>query len=144
MPASRTFPVTIPAGWLHTSHFVVGCLLFSGLLVAQDAPNNAPALSPVRTTGGALLRSQFTQRAEFNSALLARGADMRPMGVAVTTPESAPAPDGPRRITLEQAKQQAAGADNPMIKLGQLQVEAAKQNRLGAESDNIWWTFSAK
>lgn len=40
-----------------------------------------------------------------------------------------------RRITLEQAQQQAAAAGDPMAHLAQLQVEAAKQNRLGAESD---------
>src|SRR5260370_32284925 len=40
-----------------------------------------------------------------------------------------------RRITLEQAQQQAAAAGDPMAHLAQLQVEAAKQHRLEAESD---------
>jgi arylsulfatase A-like enzyme len=35
----------------------------------------------------------------------------------------------------EQALQQAAAAGDPMAHLAQLQVEAARQNRLGAESD---------
>jgi outer membrane protein TolC len=41
-----------------------------------------------------------------------------------------------RRITLEEALQQAAAAaaDNPQVRLAQLQVEVAKQNRLGARS----------
>ncbi len=42
---------------------------------------------------------------------------------------------GPRRITLEQAQQQAAAANDTMAHLAQLQVEAARQHRLGAESD---------
>jgi outer membrane protein TolC len=42
---------------------------------------------------------------------------------------------GARRITLEQAQQQAAATGDPMAHLAQLQVEAAKQHRLGAESD---------
>ena len=42
---------------------------------------------------------------------------------------------GPRRITLEEAQQQAAQAGNPMARLGQLSVEAAKQHRLGAQAD---------
>ncbi len=42
---------------------------------------------------------------------------------------------GARRVTLEQVQQQAASAADPMAHLAQLQVEAAKQNRLGAESD---------
>lgn len=45
------------------------------------------------------------------------------------------ASEGPRRITLEQAQQQAAAAGNPMARLAQLQVESARQHRLGAESD---------
>jgi outer membrane protein TolC len=45
------------------------------------------------------------------------------------------ASSGPRRITLEQAQQQAAAAGDPMAHLAQLQVEAARQHRLGAESD---------
>ncbi len=40
-----------------------------------------------------------------------------------------------RRITLEEAKQQAGAQGNPMARLGELQVEAAKQHRLGAQSD---------
>jgi outer membrane protein TolC len=48
---------------------------------------------------------------------------------------SEPGFDGPRRITLEQAQQQATAAANPMAHLAELQVEAAKQHRLGAESD---------
>jgi outer membrane protein TolC len=59
------------------------------------------------------------------------------MAVRITnaSPGSTVAQDGPRRITLDQAKQQAAAADNPMVWLGQLQVEAAKQHREGAQSD---------
>ena len=36
-----------------------------------------------------------------------------------------------RRITLEEAQQQAGSASNPLVRLGQLQVEVARQNRLG-------------
>ena len=41
----------------------------------------------------------------------------------------------PRCITLEEAQQQAATAADPMAHLAALQVEAARQHRLGAESD---------
>jgi outer membrane protein TolC len=41
-----------------------------------------------------------------------------------------------RRITLEEAMQQgtSTAADNPQVRLGQLQVEVARQNRLGTRS----------
>jgi outer membrane protein TolC len=42
---------------------------------------------------------------------------------------------GHRRITLEEAQQQAAQAASPMARLGELSVEAARQHRLGAEAD---------
>jgi outer membrane protein TolC len=38
-----------------------------------------------------------------------------------------------RRITLEEAEQAATAASNPLVRLGQLQVEAAKQHRLGVQ-----------
>ena len=44
---------------------------------------------------------------------------------------------GIRRITLEQVKQQSlvGPAANPLARLGQLSIEAAKQHRLGAQAD---------
>jgi outer membrane protein TolC len=39
-----------------------------------------------------------------------------------------------RRITLQQAQQLAATASNPLERLGELQVEAARQHRLGVKS----------
>src|SRR5262245_7809910 len=44
-------------------------------------------------------------------------------------------PQGIRRMTLEQVKQQVATAANPIARLGQLSVEVARQHRLGVEAD---------
>jgi outer membrane protein TolC len=41
--------------------------------------------------------------------------------------------DGVRRLTLDEAQQAAAGAGNPLVRLGQLSVEAAKQHRQGVQ-----------
>src|SRR5208282_3487750 len=41
--------------------------------------------------------------------------------------------DGVRILTLEQAKAQAAAANNPLVRLGELSVEVAKQHRLGVQ-----------
>ncbi len=54
-------------------------------------------------------------------------------------------PTGARIITLEEAQQKAAPANNPMLRLGQLSVEVARQTRLGTESTffpQIGSTFS--
>jgi hypothetical protein len=42
-------------------------------------------------------------------------------------------PAGVQRVTLEEAKQMAADASNPMVRLAQLSVEVAKQHRLGVQ-----------
>jgi outer membrane protein TolC len=43
------------------------------------------------------------------------------------------APPGVRRITLEEAQQGASGANNPLVRLGELSVEVAKEHRLGVQ-----------
>jgi len=55
-------------------------------------------------------------------------------GVAAAQDLAGHATAGVRRITLQQAQQLAAGANNPLVRLGELQVEAAKQHRLGVKS----------
>ena len=41
---------------------------------------------------------------------------------------------GATHITLEEAQQKAASGNNPMVRLGELQVEVARQTRLGTRS----------
>ncbi len=48
----------------------------------------------------------------------------------LATPGSA----GARKLTLEEAKAQAASASNPLVRLGQLSVEVAKEHRLGQQA----------
>jgi hypothetical protein len=55
-------------------------------------------------------------------------------GVTAAQDLAGHATSGVRRITLQQAQQLAAGANNPLVRLGELQVEAAKQHRLGVKS----------
>jgi outer membrane protein TolC len=56
-------------------------------------------------------------------------------GLEPDTKSAAPGTDGVRRFTLEEAKAQAASAINPLVRLGQLSVEAAKQHRQGVQAD---------
>lgn len=71
----------------------------------------------------------------FSTIALAQAALVRYEGTAST--DSRPAPLGAtRHITLEEAEQQADAGKNPLLaRLAQLQIEAAKQHRLGTESD---------
>jgi outer membrane protein TolC len=56
-------------------------------------------------------------------------------GIDLVTTAMAPGTDGAYRLTLEEAQQAAGAASNPLVRLGQLQVEAAKQHRLGVQAD---------
>jgi outer membrane protein TolC len=55
--------------------------------------------------------------------------------ISATRPDPAAIPGGLRRITLEQVKQSANRAFNPLQRLGTLSVEAARQHRLGVQAD---------
>ena len=83
-------------------------------------------------------RSKLPAKVPFEqlSEIKPNDADRNNIGASAVPAAASPdvASGTPRRITLEEAQRQAAAA-NPMAHLAQLQVEAAKQNRLGAESD---------
>ena len=126
---------TIPAIWLHGSIAIVSGFLLCGPLKGQDRPANTPTGLPPGAAGSSLLaKVPFVQLSEIKP----NGSDRLNMaasaGPPAARPDSTMASKTPRRITLEEAQQQAAAA-NPMAHLAQLQVEAAKQHRLGSESD---------
>jgi outer membrane protein TolC len=56
------------------------------------------------------------------------------VGGSASAQNAGAAPVDVRRITLQQAQQLAATASNPLARLGELQVEAARQHRLGVKS----------
>ena len=96
---------------------------------AQDLPSIpilAPGVSAVQT--GALGGQQGFTMAMSGAAATSANA---------TGPEPAPSRGGPRRITLEQVKQSAKTAINPLQRLGALSIEAAKQHRLGIQADYL-------
>lgn len=54
-------------------------------------------------------------------------------GVALAS-ISRPGPNGVFRLTLDEAQQSAVEANSPMVRLGELGIEAAKQHRLGVQA----------
>jgi len=125
----------IPRGWLHAVIIVlIGFTLCVGLEAQVVSANPTGALpmepSSIKLLDQPLLLSVSKENlpgARFRETSLAAGL---PVGES----HSAASTAGPRHITLEQA-QQTASAANPMAHIAQLQVEAAKQHRLGTESD---------
>ncbi len=116
-----------------------GSVLFALVLLvclgasAQDANDKAPngIQFPLPVAAAPPAKYKFELSNKTGSAEKANPPNRGPVSDA--TP-AAVGTDGVRRITLEEAQQMAAGTSNPLVRLGQLQVEIAKQHRLGVQS----------
>jgi len=107
-------------------------LTYSGIVTAQDLPSAISRLNlPLPAPTGVPLKIKFPPApgAIANNAVPLSGSLGSP-----STSESGNPPADTHRITLAEAQQMATEAGNPMIRLGQLQVESAKQHRLGVQS----------
>lgn len=113
--------------------------LFTGLSVAciglsaQDAANAKAHGIPSALPLAALPGAQYKFEGNLNTGFIEK-VNLSERGIGPATPSLQPGPDGVFRLTLEEAQQAAAGASNPLVRLGELQVEAAKQHRLGVEA----------
>jgi hypothetical protein len=137
MIVSRKRMAIIASGWLHASVAVASSFLLSTVLGAQSAsPVNTSMALPVGPPVPFLLaKSPFAEfMATRSSHAAARDVTGAGGTLPVTTSKAVAAPGMPRRITLEEAQEAAAG-NNPMARLGQSSVEAARQHRLAAEGD---------
>ncbi len=130
----------LSAEWRQSTVAVVtACLLFCGAVAAQDAPVGtsnaevplpaAPGL-PLKLTSPKIPGVKATNAVQPASGLGVKGDN----GGTSFAQNPGDAPAGVRRITLDEAQQMAAGAGNPLARLGELQVEAAKQHRLGVQA----------
>jgi len=104
-------------------------------IAAQDQPAAAFAASP-NPVGISSFAPQFVPIAG------TKIDTSHPVQISISSGRNAapeterlPAGAGLRRITLDEAQQQAAEANNPLFRLAALGVEAAKQHRLGVQSD---------
>lgn len=135
MIVSRKRMAIISSGWSHLSVAVASSFLLCTVLSAQTTPTDVPMVLPVAPSIPFLLaKSPF---ADFLAARPSHAATHNVTAGAarpVSSSSSAATPSMPRRITLEEA-QQAAANNNPLARLGQLSVEAARQHRLAAEGD---------
>jgi outer membrane protein len=100
---------------------------------AQDANDKVPngIQFPLPVAAAPPAKHEFELSNKTDSAEKANPPNRGP--VSGVTP-AAVGTDGVRRITLEEAQQMAARTNNPLVHLGQLQVEIAKQHRLGVQS----------
>jgi len=110
------------------------CVMFGWRGVsAQDAPYQAPPeLRSVQPIAAPQVPS-YNRDFKINIASF-ENATFSFRGVQPAA-SSTPGFEGVRTLTLEEAQAQAATAGNPLARLGELSVEAAKQHRLGAQGD---------
>ena len=111
---------------------LVGSLALSVAMAGQDLPASVSTPVPqLPSAPSVLLKAQITPTYQGLRQIAKTG----PVALSAAHPESAAtAPDGILRITLDEAEARAVGASSPLVHLGELQVEAAKQHRLGVEA----------
>jgi outer membrane protein TolC len=133
----RTEDAKASAGWKGILVMLAAALTLVGTLSAQDrTPGDSSTISVPQPPFAIALRpvrgSSPSYPAGFEMPVLK--STLRIVRTAPTA-QNFEGPPRVRRITLEQAQQQATTANNPMARLGQLQVEAAHEHTLAAESD---------
>jgi len=118
--------------WCRSTALLMG-LFFACLgASAQDAADKTPQIQtplPVAAPPSAPYKLDLSFKT--NSIKTVNFPDR---GIVLATTVLIPGPDGVYRLTLEEAQQAAAAANNPLVRLGELQVEAAKQHRLGVQA----------
>jgi outer membrane protein TolC len=126
----------VPSYGPRCTTILVCCIALAGLAVGQNLPTSLPSpVPPLPTAPSILLKAQFTPAYQGPAIHLQEVGESS--SVANRAPHSslgAIASGEVLRITLDDAEGAAAAASNPLVKLGALQVEAAKQHRLGVEA----------
>ncbi len=104
-------------------------------LAAQGQPAPIGSASMQSPSANALMREVISRAGNRDNNLTAIRYSMSlNWNVAAEPARFAPGP-GPQRISLDEAQHQAQRAANPLFHLAELGVEAAKQHRLGVQSD---------
>jgi outer membrane protein TolC len=112
---------------------LICCLVLIGVAVGQDLLT-AP-VPQLPTAPSALLKAQFTLAHAGKISSPQQLGESRPVALRAAVSEPVTTSTGVRIITLEEAQQRGAvSSNNPLIRLGELQVEVARQTRLGTES----------
>ena|ERR1700722_420113 len=138
MIESNMYLHMLSTGFRRSTIALAACFLFNVVAEAQNPPAAAPKpeLSfPVPTVVTGVTFPPITNFKPKDTAPPANDlGDLAYNPARSATPNSGEALTDVRRITLEEAQQKASGTSNPLVRLGQLQVEIAKQHRMGVQS----------
>ena len=119
--------------WCRSAAILMGILFACLVAPAQDAASTTSAAIPSPLPGAALPGAPdgFDVSSKADPMKKVSLADH---GLVLAKTAMKPGSDGVFTLTLDQAQRAAAGASSPLVRLGELQVEAAKQHRLGVEA----------
>ena len=137
MIESRKRMSVAPHKWWYSAPAVFGSLVLGGVLAAQDLPSDVSVPAPLMPTApGARLNTQFTPAYDGKTGKPQQAMASSALAIPAAYSDQVIARPGVRLITLEEAQQKATApaANNPIVRLGQLQVEVARQARLGTLS----------
>jgi outer membrane protein TolC len=119
-------------GWHRNSVLFMSIFFLWNGASAQDVSDKTSygIQSPLTVAAPPIARYKFALSFKTDSDEKVNFSDR---GIVLATTALRPGPDGMCRLTLEEAQQAAGGASNPLVRLGQLSVEAAKQHRQGVQ-----------
>ena len=130
MTHSKKPMLRVPNVRLSSAASLVVCLVLAGVVIAQDLPTAPVPQLPLAS--GSRWNSPL---APASPSQTEQGPENRDVAFHAAPSEPFITSTGARIITLQEAQQKAAPADsNPMVRLGELQVEVARQTRLGTVS----------
>ncbi len=115
---------------------VLGILaLVTGVAAGQSLPSSASPSTPrLPDAPGVRVTLQSIPAYQSQTSQPQRVAKVENVVSHSAPSEPLVTPTGARLITLQEAQEKAAPANNPMVRLGQLSVEVARQTRLGTLS----------
>src|SRR5260221_14602328 len=114
---------------------LVGSLLLSGAAAGQDLPTSVSTPLPVLPGAPSVLLKAQTPAYEVKAGNLRLAAATSAVVQGAAQSDATITSTGARLITLQQAQEKAAPASgNPMVRLGELSVEVARQTRLGTQA----------
>jgi len=118
--------------WCRCAALSLGLLLACLGTLAQDSIDMTPSGIKPSVPVAALQSAPYQFNSTFRTDSI-KDVSFVHRGTLLATKALTPGPDGVVSLTLDQAQEQAAAA-SPLARLGELQVEAAKQHRLGVQA----------
>ena len=119
-------------GWCRSVILLMGLFFACQGASAQNASDRAALGIPSPLSVAPLPSAPYKFDLSFKTASL-EYVNFADRGIVLATSALKAGPDRVCRLTLEEAQQAAGGAGNPLVRLAELSVEAAKQHRQGVQ-----------